>query len=81
MIGGDRGALDQLQEKHGWSDDDVARLKRLHERGVPVPDGTGLGVSAPEEEWTDRSQPRPVKVEPLCNNCIGERLGTSAHSG
>lgn len=45
--------------------------------GVPVPKGQGLGRSAPEQEWTDRSQPRPITIQSLCLKCLAKRLAAS----
>lgn len=42
--------------------------------GAEVPAGQGIGISAPEADWPDRSKPRPVKVTPLCLSCIGKRF-------
>lgn len=41
---------------------------------TPVPKGQGLGVSAPESEWTNKSGPRPIRIEPMCTRCMGARL-------
>jgi hypothetical protein len=52
-----------------------ARLERVcGDCGVDVQVGQGIGVSAPEEEWIDRSAPRPVTLTPLCLTCISKRL-------
>jgi hypothetical protein len=47
---------------------------RCVECEAEIPAGQGLGVSGPEEEWTDRSKPRPVTVVPLCLRCMNGRI-------
>jgi len=42
--------------------------------GAETPHGYGLGVSLPEDLWTDRSHARPVKVVPLCGACLARRV-------
>jgi hypothetical protein len=42
--------------------------------GCDIPKGQGLGYSASESEWTDRSNSRPLKLEPLCMKCICRRI-------
>ena len=39
-----------------------------------IPKGHGIGFSVPEEEWTDRSKSRPMKLIPLCQEHVAERL-------
>lgn len=44
--------------------------------GTGIAQGVGIGVSASEEEWLDKSQPRTVKLIPMCHSCQGKRMVT-----
>jgi len=49
--------------------------------GCSVPKGNGLGWSASDEQWTDRSQSRPIVLfEPLCWGCMGKALTAAAEA-
>lgn len=49
-------------------------VQHCEDCGAEVPHGQGLGVSEPEETWTDRSKPRGITLTPLCKSCQSKRL-------
>lgn len=51
---------------------------KCQECGVRIPGGQGIGLSLPESEWTDRSQPRPVRIRPLCIGCMANVIAVYA---
>lgn len=52
----------------------AADLNECSDCGIDIPKGQGIGISAPEEEWIDRSQPRPITIVPLCIGCMGKKF-------
>lgn len=66
-----------LRKRVSALESEVRRLSKAYfceDCGVSVLYGSGLGVSVPEEEWTDRSKSRPMIITHLCKSCTSERI-------
>lgn len=49
--------------------------ERCLDCGEKVPHGHGIGWSATDDEWTDRTKSRPIaRFDPLCRACTVLRM-------